>query len=62
MVPKFELNVKIKVINCDDYFNGKTGVTTDIYTDLDVEPVYGIKYDGPYQSYGMFPESKLKEE
>lgn len=56
---KFEIGNKIKITSYHQgYYDGKTGEILDVYIDLDVEPVYLIKYDNS-SNKGMFRESSL---
>lgn len=58
-------NIKDKVItqNMDSIYNNVPGTVTEIFTDIDIEPVYMVKYDKSFakNAQGMFKESDLKK-
>lgn len=57
---KYCLFDKVKTKNMDGQYNNITGTVVQIF-DIDVGPVYTVKYDKPFGSItkGIFKESDL---
>jgi hypothetical protein len=58
---KYGLNDKVKTQNMDGKYNNRDGKITELFPNIDIEPVYMVEFDIPYGSNtkGMFMESDL---
>lgn len=58
---KYAMGEKVKTQNMDGKYNGVSGIIADVFKDIDVIPVYMVKYDMPFGSciQGMFRECDL---
>lgn len=59
---KYNLNDKVLTQNMDGKYNNVPGTIIELHPDIDIEPVYIVKYDIPFGSNieGMFKESDLR--
>ena len=59
---KYNLNDKVITQNMDGKYNNVSGTIIKFHPDIDIEPVYTVKYDDPFGSCtkGMFKESDLR--